>query len=74
MPQLHMYLAEDVAARVRARAQARGVAVSRYLADLVRREVGAGWPKDFFEEVVGGWVGEALERPPQGAFEEREAL
>jgi hypothetical protein len=69
-----MYLAEDVAERVRARAQASGVAVSRYLADLVRREVGAGWPEGFFEEVVGGWAGEALDRSPQGAFEEREAL
>lgn len=74
MPQLHMYLAEDVAARVRARAKARGVAVSRYLAELVRREVGGGWPEGYFETVAGGWVGDALERPPQGTLEDREAL
>jgi hypothetical protein len=31
------------------------MSVSRYLAELIRREVGAGWVEGFFEEVIGGW-------------------
>ncbi len=27
-----------------------------------------GWPAGFFEEVIGGWVGEPLERPDQGKW------
>jgi hypothetical protein len=33
-----------------------------------------GWLPGFFEEVIGGWVGEPLERPEQGEFEIREQL
>ncbi|MBD2605624.1 hypothetical protein H6G81_14075 [Scytonema hofmannii FACHB-248] len=32
------------------------------------------WMPGFFEEVIGGWVGELLERPEQGEFETREKL
>jgi hypothetical protein len=28
----------------------------------------------FFEEVIGGWVGESLVREPQGEYETRETL
>lgn len=33
-----------------------------------------GWMPGFFEEVIGGWVGEPLERPEQGDYEIREQL
>lgn len=33
-----------------------------------------GWPPGFFEEVIGGWQGEMLERPEQGEYEVREEL
>ncbi len=33
-----------------------------------------GWHPGFFEEVIGGWVGEPLERPKQGEYEIREQL
>ncbi len=33
-----------------------------------------GWMPGFFEEVIGGWVGEPLERPKQGEYETREQL
>lgn len=33
-----------------------------------------GWMPGFFEEVIGGWVGEPLERPSQGEYEVREQL
>jgi hypothetical protein len=32
------------------------------------------WPKRFFEEVVGGWQGDPLERPEQGHAEHRDRL
>ncbi len=72
--QLHLYLSDDLANSVRRRAQAEGVSVSKYLADLVQREVGTGWPEGFFEKVVGGWQGPPLERPDQGQLEEREGF
>lgn len=75
MPQLHLYVPDHVADAVRAQAQARGLSVSAYLAEIVRRDAGrGGWPAGFFEEVVGGWKGEALARPPQGRFERRDRL
>lgn len=33
-----------------------------------------GWHPGFFEEVIGGWVGEPLERGEQGKYETREQL
>ena len=73
MPQLHLYVGEEVAAAVKARARARGLSVSRYLAALVKEDTAKGWPRSFFEEVIGGWKG-SLRRPRQGRQERREAL
>ena len=73
MPQLHLYVGEDVAATVKARARARGLSVSRYLAALVKEDAARGWPRGFFEEVIGGWKG-TLKRGRQGRLEGREAL
>lgn len=33
-----------------------------------------GWMPGFFEEVIGGWVGEPLVRPEQEEYETRETL
>ncbi|EDX71908.1 hypothetical protein MC7420_5052 [Coleofasciculus chthonoplastes PCC 7420] len=32
------------------------------------------WMPGFFEEVIGGWVGEPLIREPRGEYETRETL
>jgi len=32
------------------------------------------WIPGFFEEVIGGWVGEPLIREPRGEYETRETL
>lgn len=72
MPQLYFYVPAEVAARVRQRAEAYAMTISGYLAEIVRREVSTEWPKGFFEEVIGGWKGEPLQRPPQGDFEHRD--
>lgn len=74
MTRLSLQLSDDVAAEVQRRADGRGVSMARFVAELVRREVRRGWPERFFEDVVGGWQGEPLERPPQRAYEERDPL
>ena len=74
MAQLHLYVPDRMAEELRQKARAKGLSVSRYLARLVRRELGTGWPKDFFKKVVGGWKGEPLERPSQGELENREGM
>lgn len=74
MPQLHLYVADDVAETAKARAKAAGKSLSSYLADLVVSEVSGDWPEGFFEEVAGGWKGKPLERPKQGRSERRDRL
>lgn len=74
MPQLHFYVPDDVAEKIRQEARSAEVSVSRYLADLVKRELASDWPEDYFRHVVGGWQGGLLERPPQGDFEVRDPL
>ena len=74
MAQLHFYVPNELAEKVRREAQAAGMSVSRYLANLVKREIALDWPEGFFEEVVGGWLGEPLHRPVQDDFEQREML
>ena len=74
MAQLHFYVPEGTAAEIRRRAEAVGLTTSRFIADLVTRELGEGWPPGFFEDVAGSWEGEPLERPEQLPFEERDPL
>ena len=74
MPQLHFYIPQDLADRIQHEAQAAQKSVSSYLAELVKREMAPTWPEGFFEDVVGGWQGEELQRPPQGEYEQRIAL
>ncbi len=74
MPQLHLYVPDPVATEIRRRAEARGISASRFLAEIVAREIESGWPSGFFEETIGGWLGEPLERPQQPTLEERDEL
>ncbi len=73
MPQLHLYVSESMANAVRRRAESRGQSISRFLSEVVHREMGQGWPDGFFEDVIGGWKGLQPERPSD-AFEERESF
>lgn len=74
MPQLHFYVPEELANKIRLEAQAANMSVSRFLAELVRRGLAPEWPDGYFDEVVGGWQGQHLERADQGDFEQREPL
>ncbi|MEM9386995.1 MAG: hypothetical protein AAGA68_18175 [Pseudomonadota bacterium] len=65
MPQLHFYVPEDIADAVRRRAQARNMPLSRYLAEIVRREV-AGWPEEF-AGTLGAWQGDEPPLPGGGS-------
>ena len=74
MPQLHFSVSEDIAEKVKSRALHSNMTVSRYLADIISREVGDRWPPGFFDHVAGSWQGPPLKRPPQGEYEAREQL
>lgn len=74
MAQLHVYVPDEIACRARQLAEREGVSVSRFLARLLERELGPGWPEGYFELVVGSWRGDRLERAPQGDFETRDSL
>ena len=65
MPQLHLYATESLSRRIREKAEAAGLNVSRYLAKLVQEGISEEWPPGFFDEVVRGWKGDRLERESQ---------
>lgn len=69
MTQLYCEVPETIAQRVEAKAGEFHLSVPEYLAKLVERDVGDGWPEGYFE-VVGSWQG-ALERPEQLEYENR---
>ncbi len=72
MSQLHFYVPDEVEAQIRHKAKQAKLPLSRYLADLVKRETGlqSQWPEGYFA-LFGQWEGEPLERPPQGMVEDR---
>jgi len=72
VPQLHLYVPDDVAQLLRERAQREGVSLSCFLAGLAKREVENRWPDGYFDAVIGRWEGE-LERPPQLDLPQRES-
>ena len=74
MPQLHCYVPEPIALKMKERAEAEGLSTSKYLAELIRRSVGGGWPEGYFEQVIGAWQGGELERPAQLPLETRDAF
>lgn len=74
MSQLHLYVSQSLADEVRNRAEREGLTVSAFLARLVEKEMGGGWPEGYFERVVGAWRGEPLVRPPQQKVEQRPGL
>lgn len=72
MAQLHCYVPEDVAEKAQQRAEQAGLSLSRYLAELIKRDTQAhgGWPEGYFD-LFGKWEGEPLERSPQLPLEKR---
>jgi len=71
MAQMHFYIPDVFAEEIKKRAKQARLPVSRYLGELVKREIGTQWPKNYFEFILGGWQGEPLRRDPEGGFEKR---
>lgn len=53
MPQLHLYVSDEVAASLRQSAEEAGLSTSRYLAKIVTASVHPGWPEGYFDAVCG---------------------
>jgi len=70
MPQLHCYVPEAVAEQLQHKAKQAHTSVSKYLAELVKKDVGTDWPEGFFE-LFGAWEGDPLTRDEQGEYEQR---
>jgi hypothetical protein len=60
-----------LAEQIRAFAARANMPVSRYVADLVKRDVGQGWPEGCFQRISGAAEGAALRHEPSGSPEER---
>lgn len=71
MPQLHFYVPDDVAKMIKRRAAQANQPVSRYVAELVKRDAGQGWPEGYFESLSRGAGGAALTHEPPGLPEEQ---
>lgn len=71
MPQLHFYVPDDVAEQIKARAALAKLPISRYVADLVKRDVGQGWPENYFERISGEAESATIRYEPSGPPEER---
>lgn len=69
MPQLNFYVPQSTADELKRRAKARKLPVSRYIAEIVSKDVKTGWPPGYFEATFGSIPD--LERPAQLPFEER---
>ena len=71
MPQLHFYVPNEVAEQIKRRAAQVGQPVSRYVAELVKRDAHQGWPEGYFERISGVSRDDAINYEPAGLPEER---
>ena len=71
MPQLHFYVPDEVAEQIKRRAAQAGQPISRYVAELVMRDAGQGWPEGYFENIAGPSHDDSIRYEPSGPPEER---
>ena len=74
MPQLHFYVPDDVAELIKARAAQSNLPVSRYVADLVKRDIGRGWPEDYLQRLSVAFAEAPIRYEPSGPPEDRQPL
>ncbi len=74
MPQIHCYIPDKLVAQLRRKAEKHHLSISKYLARLIRKDIGSGWPPGYFEQVFGGWEGKPLQRLEPGDYEQREKM
>lgn len=70
MPQLHFYVPDAVAEQIKRRAASARQPLSRYIADLVMRDAGQGWPEGYFKSLAGA-PEDAIPYEPSAHPEER---
>jgi len=73
MAQLHFYIPDALAEKLKDKAKKEHLSLSKYIAKLAKREVENQWPDGYFD-LFGKWQGEALERPEGLSFEKRESF
>ena len=71
MPQFHFYVPDDFAKRIKARAAKARLPVSRYLAELVKKDVGQDWPEEYFERISSSEPDALIRYEPVGQAEVR---
>ena len=72
MSQLHFYVSDEIEKQIRAKAKQAKLSLSKYLAELVKRETSAQnqWPDGYFD-LFDHWEGEPLSRPDELTFDTR---
>ena len=73
MAQLHCYVPDEIAEKFSEKAKHAHLSVSKYLANIVKKEIHSQWPDNYFD-LFGSWEGAPLERPKQGDYEQRQEL
>jgi hypothetical protein len=75
MSQLHFYVPDEVETQIRVQAKQANLPLSKYLAELVKREIGAQnqWPVGYFE-LFDAWQGEPQTRPAELLLETRQGF
>ncbi len=73
MTQLQCDIPEETATRLQRKAKQMNLSVSRYLAQLIEKDLKAGWPEGYFD-LFGSCKDAPLERPDQGENQIRETL
>jgi hypothetical protein len=73
MSQLHFYVPDEVEMQIRLKAKQANLPLSKYLAELVKRETCAQkqWPEGYLE-LFDAWQGEAQSRPTDLPLETRQ--
>ena len=74
MAQLHCYLPDKEAESLRQRAERAGMSVSRYLAELARKDLVSDWPEGYFERLFDSDDIAPIRRDKQGEFDPRTPL
>lgn len=72
MSQLHFYVSDEIEAQIRQKAQSLNLPLSRYLANVIKREVSVQnqWPEGYFE-LFDQWQGEPMIKPESLPVENR---
>ena len=75
MSQIHFYVPDDVETLIRVKAKQANLPLSKYLAEIVKREAGAAnqWPADYFA-LFDEWQGKPQQALSTLPLEKRRAF